>query len=980
MGLGDVNAALPIPVPPRPDQSVESWLEHLADANGLTTAQLLATLRRSEAATRYLTLPPSPETIATLAALARVNKKDVYAATPASFDGTALDLTGLDPGDRYSYRRVAARGWAPVHGTQICPACIAETGTWKTAWRLLIVTACIDTGLVLVAECSSCRQPFRDQRHSHLHRVGAATVCGNPLGQGPLNQCQHDLTTLAAASASPAVLTTQARIEAALTGKTVLVLGQEPEPAAYLADLRHLTTLLLHLAGQPGADGLAAWVSNLAPVAADRTSTRGPRWGIRPPDDPALRGQTPATADAILATDDLDTAATLLTPWTELTPTRNDGPLDWLADCAVMTATLTRLVMAARAPHRRLSHHLDTPRSDGARMPINLLLIPQVIPHEQYLELLTGASDSSEPTVRLFASLSLARLHSDITSWAAAEALGMPGPMGVRCARACSEHMLVTAGAWEARIWRAGEESPRENYRAVEDKIRYRLGTNRWFDEWAHHNRPGTRHSSYGHGLTCQCLHVAHAHLDLSPAWRGSQPTAKDSARYRQFERSLDDNQQRERSHALYHRPCAGSRPGGASEKKWAGRRQSMGAQPPHSLDSTHGLAPASARSRPMIPMAGLTCELINTTIPADDWELLQLVANGLPSWRKANVHALTRYGFSGARIYVLESPAGQREMPHVVKIAGVDDANEEVEGLGIAGKSIRNVKPFHTIALGPLTAIYFPLLEVADEKDGSFRVVDASDIYEDCLEGKRKASKAIVPMLRKTLKLMEGAHACPDPDQELTYAAVLTPYTRPKRASRAARLFAEGSLEIGGVRVHSNPTDALDQVLAMSSRGFVGRVNHGDFHLSNVVADGELLNPCLIDFAWTKAGGHGLVDFAMMESSLRFMRFPRDVNLHLLLDIDRKLSETLETSQVRNLVSKVRDRETRVKLDAMTASVTVVRSRMMEAYSSTSLDDLHLEYSRVLYAILCGQEKFHDFPILRTILNLHWLREKIGL
>ncbi|MBK8867618.1 MAG: TniQ family protein [Actinomycetales bacterium] len=975
-----MNAALPISVPPRPDQSVESWLEHLADANGLTTAQLLATIRRTGATTRYLTLAPSPETIATLAALARVNKKDVYAATPASFDGTALDLTGLDPGDRYSYRRVAARGWAPVHGTQICPACIAETGTWKTAWRLLIVTACIDTGLVLVAECSSCRQPFRDQRHSHLHRVGAATVCGNPLGQGPLNQCQHDLTTLAAASASPAVLTTQARIEAALTGKTVLVLGQEPEPAAYLADLRHLTTLLLHLAGQPGADGLAAWVSNLAPVAADRTSTRGPRWGIRPPDDPALRGQTPATADAILATDDLDTAATLLTPWTELTPTRNDGPLDWLADCAVMTATLTRLVMAARAPHRRLSHHLDTPRSDGARMPINLLLIPQVIPHEQYLELLTGASDSSEPTVRLFASLSLARLHSDITSWAAAEALGIPGPMGVRCARACSENMLVTAGEWEARIWRAGEESPRENYRAVEDKIRYRLGTNRWFDEWAHHNRPGTRHSSYGHGLTCQCLHVAHAHLDLSPAWRGSQPTAKDSARYRQFERSLDDNQQLELSHSLYHRPCAGSRPGGASEKKWAGRRQSMGAQPPHSLDSTHGLAPASARSRPMIPMAGLTCELINTTIPADDWELLQLVANGLPSWRKANVHALTRYGFSGARIYVLESPAGQREMPHVVKIAGVDDANEEVEGLGIAGKSIRNVKPFHTIALGPLTAIYFPLLEVADEKDGSFRVVDASDIYEDCLEGKRKASKAIVPMLRKTLKLMEGAHACPDPDQELTYAAVLTPYTRPKRASRAARLFAEGSLEIGGVRVHSNPTDALDQVLAMSSRGFVGRVNHGDFHLSNVVADGELLNPCLIDFAWTKAGGHGLVDFAMMESSLRFMRFPRDVNLHLLLDIDRKLSETLETSQVRNLVSKVRDRETRVKLDAMTASVTVVRSRMMEAYSSTSLDDLHLEYSRVLYAILCGQEKFHDFPILRTILNLHWLREKIGL
>ena len=98
-----MNAVLPISVPPRPEESVESWLEHLADANGLTTAQLLATVRRTGASTRYLTLAPSPESVARLAALARVDEQVVYAATLASFDGTALDLTGLDPADRYSY-------------------------------------------------------------------------------------------------------------------------------------------------------------------------------------------------------------------------------------------------------------------------------------------------------------------------------------------------------------------------------------------------------------------------------------------------------------------------------------------------------------------------------------------------------------------------------------------------------------------------------------------------------------------------------------------------------------------------------------------------------------------------------------------------------------------------------------------------------------------------------------------------------------
>ena len=550
-----MTAALPVSVPPQAGESIESWLEHLADANGLTTAQLVAAAGRGRAGTRYLTLAPSPETIARLASLARIDEDRVYAATLASFDGTALNLTGLDPTDRHSYRQVAARGWTPAHGTQICPACLADTGTWKVAWRLLLVTACIDHGIVLVAECPGCGRPFRDQRHSHLRSVGATPVCGNPLGQGPLRQCQHDLTTLPAQPATPEVLGTQARVDAAITGEPVVVLGQPVKPATYLTDLRHLTNLLLHLAGQPGAESLAPWVADLAAVATDRTATRGPRWGMRPPDDPKLRGEALAAADAVLAASDLDSAASRLTPWTVLTPTTNDGPLGWLADRTVMTPTLTRLVMAARAPHRRLSHHLDTPKPDGARMPINLLVIPQVIPHEQYLEHLDGAFNSSEATIRLFASLSLARLHPDIKSWAAAaEALGMPGPMGVRCARACSATMLVTADEWEARIWRAIEDVHRDNYRAIEAKIRHRLGMSRWFDEWARSNRPGTPHDAYDLGLTWQWVHVAHAHLDLSPVWRGVRPTAKARARYRQFEASLNDKQRLQLALALHKR------------------------------------------------------------------------------------------------------------------------------------------------------------------------------------------------------------------------------------------------------------------------------------------------------------------------------------------------------------------------------------------------------------------------------------------
>lgn len=549
-----IASPLPISVSPRDGESIESWLEHLADANGLTTAQLLNHLHSSGANTRYLTLAPAPATIATLAALARIPGQTIASATVSAFDGTALDLTGLDPGDRYSYRQVAARGWTPAHGTQICPICLAEDGAWRTTWRLLIVTACTRHRTLMAIQCPGCNRPFRDQRHSHLRRVGARSVCGNPLGAGPASQCQHDLTTIPVEPADEEVLAMQTRIADALTRNAVTVLGDPVDGADYLTDLRHLTTLLLHLASQPDARRLATWPADLATEAQRRTELRGPRWGLRPPESPGLRGAALATADAILTAPDLEAAAAALMPWTELTPTTNDGTLCWLADRTVMTPTLTRLVLSARSRHRRLSHHLDTHPPTGAAMKINHKVIPQVIPHQQYTDHLTGASESGEETVRLFASLSLARAHPDISTWAmAAEALGMPGPMGTRCARACTRTMLITAQDWQDRIWAAIQDVHRRDYRATEAKIEHRRHlTSRWFQEWARQWRPGTHYTSVTYGLTWQWVHVAHAHLDLSPAWRGKKPTAKDCALYRQFENSLNDEQQFELAYALH--------------------------------------------------------------------------------------------------------------------------------------------------------------------------------------------------------------------------------------------------------------------------------------------------------------------------------------------------------------------------------------------------------------------------------------------
>ena len=89
-----MTAALPVSVTPRPGESIESWLEHLADANGLTTAQLLTATGRAAG-----TLP-DPGAVTGDNYPARCSRPrrrgQLYAATLAAFD-----LTGLDPDDRH---------------------------------------------------------------------------------------------------------------------------------------------------------------------------------------------------------------------------------------------------------------------------------------------------------------------------------------------------------------------------------------------------------------------------------------------------------------------------------------------------------------------------------------------------------------------------------------------------------------------------------------------------------------------------------------------------------------------------------------------------------------------------------------------------------------------------------------------------------------------------------------------------------------
>ncbi len=63
----------------------------------------------------------------------------------------------------------------------------------------------------------------------------------------------------------------------------------------------------------------------------------------------------------------------------------------------------------------------------------------------------------------------------------------------------------------------------------------------------------------------------------------------------------------------------------------------------------------------------------------------------------------------------------------------------------------------------------------------------------------------------------------------------------------------------------------------------------HGDLHPDNIII-GNMNNPYLIDFAWAEKKRDVLVDYVLIENSIRFKDFPRGINLEEQRQVDQFL------------------------------------------------------------------------------------------
>lgn len=534
---------LPARITLHAEEPLDGFLERLARANGLRSGQLLRTLTSLPGpilpTTAFLMFKPDPVFLDCVSRVSGVDADELRNATLVRFGGgLPLQLDALDPRERTSFRQVVMQGWLPQFGSQACPECLVGEGVWQLAWRLPIVAACIRHRALLTPLCAGCGTRFRAHRYATLRPVlGAAEPCGNSLGLR--DHCRHPVLDHRSKPADPEILTAVCAIHRAMAGDLIDMLGHETEPRVYLAELRHIATLLLHLLSRPGGESAVAWGKELHREAAiRRTSRRGPRWGITPPESAAARGGALAEAHAILGQDSAQAAGDRLAGWLWLIDDHN-GPAVWLKQRTTKTTTTMRLIDAAVAPRRHVGRRLRAVGDSGRTL--LPAAIPQLIDAPLYDELFEGMLGGYEVTRRMYVSLCVVRLVSSANSWSeAAIQLDLDPDIGRRTARAASNRMRVTPAAFEEAVRQVHRALPRDrDFRARESRVRALASTPAvWLDLWCGTTSPQRRSTSLPYAVTWMWCEVAHGALVFSPAWT-EVPTPPAKAAYRVFRHKL---------------------------------------------------------------------------------------------------------------------------------------------------------------------------------------------------------------------------------------------------------------------------------------------------------------------------------------------------------------------------------------------------------------------------------------------------------
>lgn len=147
----------------------------------------------------------------------------------------------------------------------------------------------------------------------------------------------------------------------------------------------------------------------------------------------------------------------------------------------------------------------------------------------------------------------------------------------------------------------------------------------------------------------------------------------------------------------------------------------------------------------------------------------------------------------------------------------------------------------------------------------------------------------------------------------------------------------------------------------------------HGDLHANNVIID-RYRNVRLIDFAWAHSSKHVLVDYVLMECSLRFLLFPNSINPSEQLEVDKILLEADGPERLAKIDFESPNGICYRRLGAILAEI---RSQARE-HISIDCGCGFCEYLAAQFLVLFGQMSFSDYNRLIAARALGLIARKL--
>jgi len=321
------------------------------------------------------------------------------------------------------------------------------------------------------------------------------------------------------------------------------------------------------------------------------------------------------------------------------------------------------------------------------------------------------------------------------------------------------------------------------------------------------------------------------------------------------------------------------------------------------------------------------------------------------------------RFGFSGAKLFLLCFGAPEN-LPFLFKIAPIIKAREERNAVRSLENAVREC------------SIVGDVLESGDwggllyAHVGTDKMLDAekSRSLREILFCKEDdfSSGELGEVIEGSYVRLSNAHNQMF-WQECALEEVYGRYLRGDRSrDRIVRILGgacrEREFEFLGARI-LNPL-AFREMLPSKIKVPLARV-HGDFHPDNVILDHNN-SPRLIDFAWAEPWCDALVDFVLMETSIRFRDFPRSSNLDEQLAVDNALLDEDGGASIGRL--SFSDETNHTAALRMGEAVTVIRRRAKSLLSADFNMERYLFAQFILLYGLLQYEQYDCYIALRAL------------